>query len=299
MFNSCLFSLIMLLPQGQVPTYFIKLIQERTLYTQSEPVMLVVRLGNQFERTLKSKRFPKLLESLVIQKDGVTLPLASNYSSKRLFQKVGALQYGEHRDFRLNLMKYFPNLKEGGIFKISYHDDSYQVLGKNISIVKMPPLDLNVHYILKTNKGDIKIQLNPNQAPNHARNFAILVAMRFYEKMIFHRVERGFVIQTGDPLGNGNGGSGFSLALEKSPFLKHDKYAVGMARGTDLDSASSQFYICLEPTPSLDSVYTVFGRVTGGFDVVDTIGAVQTGIGKDASKPIKDVVLYSIEAHPN
>ena len=126
--------------------------------------------------------------------------------------------------------------------------------------------------IMETNQGTIKFILYEKEAPITTANFIELAEQGFYNGLTFHRVEPGFVIQGGDPRGNGTGGSGKNIKLEISPNLKHGEAgAVAMARSQHPDSASSQFYITLAPTPFLDGNYAVFGRVTEGLDVVRQI----------------------------
>lgn len=100
-----------------------------------------------------------------------------------------------------------------------------------------------------------------------SQNFLDLVSSGFYTDLLFHRYVPGFVIQGGDPTGTGMGGSPTTIPLEITEH-KHDKGALGMARSQDPDSASSQFYICLEDTHQLDGGYAVFGRVVKGMDNV-------------------------------
>jgi peptidyl-prolyl cis-trans isomerase B (cyclophilin B) len=126
--------------------------------------------------------------------------------------------------------------------------------------------------IIETNKGTIKFSLHEELAPITTANFVELAEGGFYDGLTFHRVEPNFVIQGGDPNGNGTGGSSKRIKLEVSPNLKHgDAGAVAMARSQHPDSASSQFYITLGPAPFLDMNYAVFGRVTEGLDVVRQI----------------------------
>ena len=126
--------------------------------------------------------------------------------------------------------------------------------------------------IIETNKGVIKFTLNEDLAPITTANFIKLAQRNFYDGLKFHRVEPNFVIQGGCPHGTGSGGSGENITLEVTPNLKHgDAGAVAMARASDPNSASSQFYITLAPTPFLDGNYAVFGRVTEGLDVVRQI----------------------------
>ncbi len=97
-----------------------------------------------------------------------------------------------------------------------------------------------------------------------------LVRRKFYDGLKFHRVIRGFMAQTGDPRGNGTGGSGRNIAAEFST-VKHVRGTVSMARASDPDSADSQFFIMFAPGPFLDGKYTVWGRVTSGMEHVDRI----------------------------
>ncbi len=125
--------------------------------------------------------------------------------------------------------------------------------------------------IIETPKGTIKFELKESEAPITTKNFIDLAQSGFYNGLTFHRVEPGFVIQGGDPKGNGTGGSGKTIPLEIAPTLTHKKGAVGMARSQDPNSASSQFYICIEDAKFLDKNYAVFGQVTEGQNVVSNI----------------------------
>lgn len=126
--------------------------------------------------------------------------------------------------------------------------------------------------VIETNKGEIKVILNEDLAPITTANFIELANKKFYDGLKFHRVEPDFVIQGGCPHGTGTGGSGKNIPLEVSPQLKHgDAGALAMARATDPNSASSQFYITLSQANFLDGKYAVFGRVIEGMDVVRQI----------------------------
>src|SRR5690349_360101 len=135
--------------------------------------------------------------------------------------------------------------------------------------------------IMETNKGTITIELYEDKAPVTAGNFIDLVGRGFYDGLPFHRYEPGFVIQGGDPVGNGTGGfvdpqSGRErrIKLEVSRELPHGEAgALAMARSANPDSASSQFYITLGPAAFLDMNYAVFGRVTDGMDAVNQLRA--------------------------
>jgi len=125
---------------------------------------------------------------------------------------------------------------------------------------------------LETDKGIIKFALYEEDAPVTTANFAKLVESGFYDGLNFHRVEPGFVIQGGCPLGSGSGQSKDMIPLEISANLRHDAAGVvAMARRQDPNSASCQFYITLGPQSFLDDNYAVFGRVTEGLEIVEDI----------------------------
>lgn len=132
---------------------------------------------------------------------------------------------------------------------------------------------------IKTNKGTIVAELFIDEAPITAGNFVELASGGFYDGLTFHRYEPGFVIQGGDPRGNGTGGyidpaTGRErrIQLEVKNHLKHDQAGIlAMARSNEPDSASSQFYITLAPAGFLDMKYAVFGKVTDGLDVVQQL----------------------------
>ena len=122
----------------------------------------------------------------------------------------------------------------------------------------------------------IKIELYPDIAPISCENFEKLVKSGFYDGLTFHRIIDGFMMQGGDPLGNGTGGSDNTIKGEFSQNgvennLSHTRGAISMARSTDMDSASSQFFIVQSDSTYLDGQYACFGYVTDGMDIVDEI----------------------------
>jgi len=123
---------------------------------------------------------------------------------------------------------------------------------------------------IATTKGTIELSLDAKAAPVAVNSFVFLARDRFYDGLVFHRVVPGFVIQGGDPNGDGTGGPGYFIADEQSGLL-HVDGALAMAKSSTPNSAGSQFYITLAPQPDLDGKYTVFGKVTAGLDVVKAI----------------------------
>lgn len=153
------------------------------------------------------------------------------------------------------------------------------ITGKKYSFNAKPVYDLDWTYIenlnnkkniiIKTNMGDIKIELLPDVAPFTVMNFLKLSEKNYYDGTVFHRVVPNFVIQGGDPTGTGYGGPGYSIRSEFSP-MTFEAGMVGMA-SSGKDTEGSQFFITHSATPHLDGKYTIFGRVTDGMDVVDKI----------------------------
>ncbi len=145
--------------------------------------------------------------------------------------------------------------------------------------------------------GVITVELYPAAAPNTVANFVELANSGFYDGLTFHRVISGFMIQGGDPEGDGTGGPGYSIKGEFSANgvdnkLAHTRGVISMARSSaGYDTAGSQFFIMHGDAKSLDGQYAAFGAVTSGMDVVDQIAAMQTGAN---DKPVDDVVIKSI-----
>ncbi|GAA3570513.1 peptidylprolyl isomerase [Streptomyces osmaniensis] len=162
---------------------------------------------------------------------------------------------------------------------------------------------------LKTNNGDIEVRLFPNHTPKTVKNFVELAkgerewtnpetgeksTAKLYDGTVFHRVISGFMIQGGDPLGNGTGGPGYQFEDEFHPDLSFDKpYLLAMANagpGTN----GSQFFITVAPTTWLNRKHTIFGEVVDGASqkVIDAIATAQTNPRTD--RPVKDVVIESV-----
>lgn len=134
---------------------------------------------------------------------------------------------------------------------------------------------------IETEKGKVIVELYPEAAPVTVDNFLTLIDQGFYDGLTFHRYDAGFVIQGGDPKGDGSGGPGWTIPGEfqdanlRAKMPPHKRGTVAMARTRIPDSAGSQFYICLNPDPNryshLEGKYTAFGQVVEGLDVVDRI----------------------------
>jgi peptidyl-prolyl cis-trans isomerase B (cyclophilin B) len=147
---------------------------------------------------------------------------------------------------------------------------------------------------LHTNQGDIAVELFDDDAPKTVDNFTSLARKGFYDGVIFHRVIPDFMIQGGDPTGTGSGGPGYTFEDE---FNDHPvaRGALAMANAGPNTNGSQFFIVTAEACPWLDGKHTVFGRVTGGMDVVDAISGLDTD-GRD--RPRQDVVIESVDLAP-
>ena len=158
-----------------------------------------------------------------------------------------------------------------------------------------PPVEPENTLVLRLSTGgDVRIQLRPDKAPGHITRIKSLVRSGFYDGLLFHRVIEGFMAQTGDPKGDGTGGSLLpDLKAEFNP-LPHLRGTISMARTDSPDSANSQFFICFQPTMKLDNKYTVFGRVISGMQFVDTIE-----LGEPPAAPSRIVKAWIEADGPN
>jgi len=144
--------------------------------------------------------------------------------------------------------------------------------------------------------GEIRVELNAEQAPLTVENFVKLVEDGFYNGLIFHRVIPGFMIQGGCPDGTGMGGPGWQIKGEfkrngVDNNIRHTRGVISMARSMSPDSAGSQFFIMHQDSPHLDGQYAAFGQVIEGIETVDAIAATKTGAG---DRPIEDQRIASI-----
>ncbi len=142
---------------------------------------------------------------------------------------------------------------------------------------------------LRTTQGDIRIELFRDKAPKTADNFLTLAKKGFYTGLTFHRVIPGFMIQGGCPTGDGTGGPGYTIPDEFSRDLRHDGPGVLSMANAGPNTGGSQFFITLAPTSWLDGKHAVFGRVRGGQDVVEKIGAVPRDAHDRPRTPVRIV----------
>jgi peptidyl-prolyl cis-trans isomerase A (cyclophilin A) len=150
---------------------------------------------------------------------------------------------------------------------------------------------LNRVAVIETNLGTMEIELFNDKAPRTVSNFVDLIEKGFYDGVIFHRIISGFMIQGGDPTGTGMGGPGYEIDDEFHPDLKHDSKGILSMANAGPNTGGSQFFITLAPQPHLDNRHAVFGKLISGEDVLDKIGAVETGPN---DKPINEVKMIKV-----
>jgi peptidyl-prolyl cis-trans isomerase B (cyclophilin B) len=176
-------------------------------------------------------------------------------------------------------------------------DDSSSSSSASTTPSGPPELDAGKAYVatVATNKGDFEITLDPKQAPITGGSFKSLADKGFYDKLTFHRIVPGFVIQGGDPNGDGTGGPGYSVVEAPPAGLKYTKGVVAMAK-TQAEAAGtsgSQFFVVTAQDAQLPPDYALLGRVTSGGAVVDKISHVKTDPNTEA--PLKPVTINSIK----
>ena len=163
-----------------------------------------------------------------------------------------------------------------------------------------------IYAVFQTTEGSFKARLFADLVPKTVENFVGLaegtkewtdprtnqrVTQPYYDGVIFHRVIDGFMIQGGDPLGQGIGGPGYNFADEFHPKARHNKAGIMSMANRGPNTNGGQFFITLAPTPHLDDRHTVFGEVVDGMDVISKIGRTQTG---DRDRPVKDIVIQHV-----
>jgi peptidyl-prolyl cis-trans isomerase A (cyclophilin A) len=168
-----------------------------------------------------------------------------------------------------------------------------------------PPLS-GVYAQFATTEGPFSVRLSDQEAPKTVENFVGLaegtkewtdprtnkkVSTPYYDGIIFHRVIAGFMIQSGDPLGQGIGGPGYKFADEFHPTLRHSKAGILSMANSGPNTNGGQFFITLGPTPHLDDRHSVFGEVVDGMEVVSKIGSAPTG---SQDRPVKEIAIQTI-----
>ena len=245
-----------------------------TLDVRSEPV----KLGDPIEvevTVINESDAPVRIREIVHDRQSVTFGIVWNRDTQFEFEKIvtwsGLPRQWEVMDLapgeRAAETFRIPTLV-GGPMQIAarFHGAPDGTLRSDPVTIDVPaPAGKELHARLDTNFGDFAIRFYADDAPNTCLHFLELVDKGFYERTGFHRLIAGFVLQGGDPNGNGSGDAGYDLPAEFNERL-HRATVLSMARAESPDSAGSQFFVCLGEAPHLDGAYTAFGEVVDGFD---------------------------------
>ncbi len=235
----------------------------------------------------------KMYRALVIEE--VSSLLASSQS--QIYQEpkgpVPVVRLAPHSSVGrlLELTQYYRLLRQGGEYRLIWRPYNGEIESEAITVTVMPERQA----VIDTNYGPMTIRFYYRQAPNHVKNFVELVEQRFYNYKTFHRVIPGGIIQGGCPRGDGTGirddGKRLIAEFNEIPF---ERGTVGMARAmSDPDSASCQFFVCLDRQPSFDGQQTAFGYLVGeaSFETLNKIAAVPTS-GPPRFRPLEDKKVY-------
>jgi peptidylprolyl isomerase len=159
-------------------------------------------------------------------------------------------------------------------------------------------IELDNILLIELEKGVVVIEMFPDKAVGHVQRISMLVREGFYDGLTFHRVIKGFMAQTGDPTGTGNGGSKFGKMYAEINDMKHTRGVVSMARASDLNSADSQFFVVTgDHFEHLDGQYTIWGRVIQGMDLIDNLSSSsneRNGLVANPSKIIKVILMRDL-----
>lgn len=185
--------------------------------------------------------------------------------------------------------------KEGKVYKEELLGIDYNIEGNEAELSKYDT-DNPVVAMYIEKYGSVVMELYPEIAPNTVNNFISLIKSGFYDNNSFHRLVPGFVLQGGDPDGEGTGGPGYTIKGEFSENgfdndLKHEKGVLSMARSQDMDSAGSQFFIMLGKSDYLDGNYAAFGKVIDGFDLIERIEKSEKVADSESGKLQTNLVL--------
>lgn len=199
----------------------------------------------------------------------------------------------------IDLARHFPILKQTGKYELSYAANG--VASDPVQVNVIPEFNEESTYTatIKTRLGSMTLDLYLKDAPAHVQNFVDLARQGFYDGLTIHYIRPGEMIATGDPRGNGSGGSGFMVPPEFNE-RKHLAGTVGMVRlPAPANSGSSQFYICLAPLPERDGKFSVFGQVAEGLPVLQKIAQTPTsGRAKPPYfRPLEPLVIESVVVH--
>jgi len=236
-----------------------------TGWTDDLPRRILAHGQGRASKYTRSRLPVQLAAWLLFDDNGAARSFEAHFKRMTREQKLAAIEGRQALGVRMHKAPLLPDIMHGGSMATltAPVGDELQTLIERAKISQVR---------ISTPKGDVVFTFYPEDAPAHTAAFLKLADAGFYDGLAFHRVEPGFVVQGGDPSGDGTGGPGYKLKAEFNE-RPHVRGTVAMARAGHPDSAGSQFYICLDDARFLDRQYTVFGQMIDGFDALDAIRA--------------------------
>jgi len=263
-------------------------------YDAGDPVRVRVSAHNEGEEGVKNPLTNPIADGFVL-KDPAGKTHTAKKGERRPQEQPSRLGPSAYFGQVVDVATHFTALSDPGKYTLSYgegEDRSNEVV---LNIIPAFNGDSTYIAVIKTAMGEMTLELYLKDAPRTVQNFVDLTRQGFYDGLEFHYARPGDMIMGGDPSREGTGGSGFFVPAEFSA-RKHLAGTVGMVRGSDINSASSQFYICLAPQPERDGLFTAFGQVVEGMDVLTRMGELPTS-GRNQRpffRPLEPLVIESI-----
>jgi cyclophilin family peptidyl-prolyl cis-trans isomerase len=264
-------------------------------YDAGAPVRVRVSAHNEGEEGVKNPLTNPIAQGLYLKDSAGKTYRPEEPGTATPQEQPSRLGAGAYFGQVVDVARHFTLLSDPGKYTLSYGEDEDRSNEVVLNIIPAFHDDSTYTAVIKTAMGEMTIELYLKDAPRTVRNFVDLARQGFYEGLEFHYARPGDMIMGGDPTREGTGGSGFFVPAEFSD-RKHLAGTVGMVRGSDINSASSQFYICLSPQPERDGLFTAFGQVVEGMDVLTRLGEVPTS-GRNQRpffRPLEPLVIESI-----
>jgi cyclophilin family peptidyl-prolyl cis-trans isomerase len=263
-------------------------------YDAGDPVLVRVSAHNDGEEGVENPLTDPITDGFVLtDPDGKTHKASKGKARPQ--EQPSRLGPSAYFGQVVDVAKHFSVLSAPGKYTLTYGEGAERSNEVVLNVIPEFKYDSTYTAVIKTVMGEMTLELFLKDAPRTVQNFVDLARQGFYDGLEFHYARPGDMIMGGDPAGDGTGGSGFFVPAEFSD-RKHLAGTVGMVRGNDVNSASSQFYICLAPQPERDGLFTAFGQVVEGMDVLTRLGEVPTS-GRNQRpffRPVEPLLMESV-----
>jgi cyclophilin family peptidyl-prolyl cis-trans isomerase len=283
-------------PAVERPEYALTLAPEKDAVTLGSKIRFTVRLE-------KKRGKPAEVNTLRLAESSVSLTVDTGGKTHRITRTYGSrlrirLRRGKPLSLDLPVLAIAPGKATFTAVYSGLPKAAEPIRSEPVTVeVTTPEGKSELGAVLVTSEGDLSVRLWPDRAYNTVLNFLTLAEEGRYDGLPFHRVLKDYLVQGGDPKGDGSGGPGYTIPGEMHPEVRHLRGVISMARKrSDPDSAGCQFFIMLAAARVLDGRYAAFGQVVEGMEVADRIAAAKTVIGPDGndSKPVEPPVLKTV-----